>query len=145
MRYLSTMLLATMIFALCTARSVVAVPQFYTVFKKEYLDNHKDEKFAEEMNKGTNKCLVCHQGKKSRKNHNVFGKHFVGQLDRKKDIKDTEKITEVLKKVLAMHVDPKDDKSETYLDRINTSKWPGGELKELMEEPKEDTEKKDEK
>ena len=51
-----------------------------------------------------------------------------------------------IKKVVEMHVDPKNDKSETYLDRIKASKWPGGELKQLMEEPKEadKDEKKDE-
>jgi hypothetical protein len=67
-------------------------------------------------------------------------------LDRKKDSKDKEKIQAAIKKVAEMHVDPKDKKSETYLDRIKASKWPGGELKELKEEPKDQKdEKKDEK
>jgi hypothetical protein len=47
--------------------------------------------------------------------------------------------------VVAMHVDPKDKKSETYLDLIKASKWPGGELKQLMEEPKEEEKKEGEK
>ena len=92
-----------------------------------------------EVNKGTNRCFVCHQGKKSRKNHNAFGKPLVELLDRKKDIKDNEKIAAAIKKVVAMHVDPKDEKSETYLDRIKASKWPGGEFEDLQKEPAEQT------
>ncbi|MCI0335314.1 MAG: hypothetical protein L0228_19065 [Planctomycetes bacterium] len=143
MRYVSSMLLVTLLLLLFAARPAVAVPQFYTVYKKDYLDNHPDKKYAETVNKGTARCFVCHQGKKSRKNHNAFGIHLVDLLDRKKDLKDVEKISAVLKKVVAMHVDPKDDKSETYLDRIKASKWPGGELEELMKEPKEEKEKKE--
>jgi len=143
MRYALSMTIVTTTLLLCTARPASAVLQFYQVYKTEYLENHPDKKYVAEVDKGTNKCFVCHQGKKSRKNHNVFGKPLVELLDKKKDIKDKEKIKEALAKVAAMHVDPKDEKSETYLDRIKASKWPGGELKQLMEEPKE--EKKDEK
>jgi len=143
MRYVSSMILATMVLAWFAPRKAEAVLQFYQVYKKEYLENHPDKKYVAEVDKGTNKCYVCHQGKKSRKNHNAFGTPLVELLDRKKDLKDTKKISEALKKVVEMNVDPKDKKSETYLDRIKASKWPGGELKELMEEPKE--EDKDEK
>jgi hypothetical protein len=142
MRYVCSMLLAFML-VLFAARPASAVLQFYQVYKTEYLENHPDKKYVAEVDKGTNKCFVCHQGKKSRKNHNAFGLPLVDLLDRKKDLKDKEKIKEAIAKVAAMHVDPKDTKSETYLDRIKASKWPGGELKQLMEEPKE--EKKDEK
>jgi hypothetical protein len=144
MRYIFTMLLATVAFAVMAPRPASAVLQFYQVYKTEYLENHADKKYVAEVDKGTNKCFVCHQGKKSRKNHNEFGKPLVELLDKKKDLKDKEKIKAAIAKVVAMHVDPKDDKSETYLDRIKASKWPGGELKALMEEPKEE-EKKDEK
>jgi hypothetical protein len=144
MRYIFTMLLATVAFALVAPRPAAAVLQFYQVYKTEYLDNHPDKKYVAEVDKGTNKCFVCHQGKKSRKNHNQFGLPLVESLDRKKDLKDKEKIKAEIAKVVAMNVDPKDKKSETYLDRIKASKWPGGELKALMEEPKEE-EKKDEK
>jgi hypothetical protein len=34
-----------------------------------------------------------------------------------------------------MHVDPKDDKSETYMDRLMASKWPGGKLEDLKKDP----------
>jgi cytochrome c2 len=112
-----------------------AVVQFYMQYKKDFLDKHPDKEYAALVNKGTNRCFVCHQGKKSKKNHNPFGEHLVTLLDRKKDFKDKEKISAMLKKVVAMHVDSKDDKSETYLDRIKASKWPGGELAELQREP----------
>jgi cytochrome c2 len=135
MRSLSSFLAAAMFVALGLQRPALAIPQFYNVYKAEYLDNHPDKKYAEAVNKASDKCFVCHQGKKSKKNHNVFGEHLVGVLDRKKDSRDTEKIAAAIKKVVEMHVDPKDDKSETYLDRIKASKWPGGELDELKKEP----------
>jgi hypothetical protein len=58
-------------------------------------------------------------------------------LDRKKDLRDKEKIIASIKKVVEMHVNPEDDKSETYLDRIKAGKWPGGELEDLKKEPPE--------
>jgi cytochrome c2 len=140
MRYALLIGLVTSMFVLSAAEPANAVLQYYKVFKTEYLDTHTDKKFAAEVDKGTNKCYVCHQGKK-RKNHNKFGLPLVEMLDRTKDTKDTKKISESIKKVVAMHVDPKDDKSETYLDRIKAGKWPGGELKELMAEPKEEEKK----
>ena len=80
---------------------------------------------------------ASHQGK-LRKHHNAFGIHLVDLLDRKKDMRDKEKIAAAIKKVVEMHVDPKDEKSETYLDRIKASKWPGGELDDLKKEPPKD-------
>ncbi len=62
----------------------------------------------------------------------------VGKFLTKKDAKKPEKIAEGLKKALAMHVDPKDEKSETYLDRLKAGKWPGGDLEDLKKEPKKD-------
>ena len=114
-----------------------AVPKFYQVFKKDYLEKHPDKKFAEEMDKPDVRCLVCHQGKKKKDNRNAFGQQLAKLLDRKKDLKNDEKISASIKKVLAMHVDPKDEKSETYMDRLKASKWPAGELDDLKKEPKE--------
>ena len=34
-----------------------------------------------------------------------------------------------------MHVDPKNDKSETYLERLNKGQWPGGKLEDLKKDP----------
>jgi hypothetical protein len=139
MRYVGLRAVVALGLALVVARPSFAVLQFYQVFKAEYLDNHPDKEFAATVNKTANRCFVCHQGKKSKKNHNAFGKLLVEPLDWKKDAKDKEKIIAALKKAVATHVDPKNEKSETYLDRIEASKWPGGELKDLEKEP----EKKD--
>ena len=116
------------------AQPAAAVVQFYNVYVKQYLDKHPDKEYVAAVKKPAVRCLICHQGK-VRKNHNPFGDHLVELLDRKTDLRDIEKITASLEKVVAMHVDPKDDKSETYLDRIKASKWPGGELEDLKKEP----------
>jgi len=110
-----------------------ALPPFYMEFKKDYLDSLKDKKFAEAMDKGDVKCLVCHQGKQ-KKNRNEFGK-IAGKYLTKKDAKDKAKIAAGLKKALETHVDPKNDKSETYLDRLNKGEWPGGKLEDLKKDP----------
>ena len=135
MRYLGLRIVLVLLVVVSTARPSVAVVQFYMQYKKEYLDNHPDKEYAALVNKATNRCFVCHQGKKSRKNRNAFGQQLAELLDWKKDAKDKDKIVDALKKVVAMHVDPKDDKSETYLDRIKASKWPAGELADLQREP----------
>ena len=136
MRHCRSLLAVPVLFAMVS--TAAAIGPFYDEFKKEYLVTHKDQKFAESVDKGGFKCLVCHQGAKSKKNRNAFGKE-VAKLLTKKDGKNKEKIDAALKKVLAMHVDPKDKKSETYMDRLNAGKWPGaasGKLDELKKEPK---------
>src|SRR4051794_9461161 len=113
-----------------------AVPQYYKVLKRDYLDKLTDRKFAEAVDKADVRCLVCHQGKKEKKNRNVMGKELAKLLDHKKDAKNDEKITRAIGKVLAMKVDSKNEKSETYMDRLKASKWPGGNLEDLKKEPK---------
>jgi cytochrome c2 len=135
MRSVCLIMLPALLFVAGIASPAAADPKFYTEFKKLYLDKHPDKKFVAEVHKGTNRCLVCHQGKKSRKNHNAFGKPLVELLDRKTDLKDVAKITAAIEKVAAMKVDPDNEKSETYLDRIKASKWPGGEFEYLQKEP----------
>jgi cytochrome c2 len=142
MRYVSSILL-TFILLLCAARSADARLQFYQEYKKMYLESHPDKKYVAEVDKGMNKCFVCHQGRKSKKNRNPFGQLLAEQFGKKKNEKDKKKIDEAIKKIAEAHVNAKDKKSETYVDRIKASKWPAGELKQLMEEPKD--EKKDEK
>jgi hypothetical protein len=132
MRYIYGLCAALVISAM--ASPAHAVLQFQQAFKKDYIDSLKDKKFAEELNKSDVKCLVCHQGK-NRKNRNVFGLE-VAKLLTKKDAKNTEKINAALKKALAMHVDPKNPKSETYLDRLQAGQWPGGKLEDLKKDPK---------
>jgi len=136
MRKYCLLSVAAIVLALSFVRPSVAVLQFYNAFLDQYIKPHPDKKFAEMVQKEA-KCLICHQGK-LRKNHNVFGKELKKLLDRKKDAKNTEKILASFKKVLAMHVDPKDEKSETYADRLKVGKLPGGELADLQKEPKEE-------
>ena len=113
-----------------------AIKPFYDEFKKEVLDNLKDKKAAEAFVKDDVKCFICHQGK-SKKNRNMFGKE-IAKLLHKKDQKDTKKMDAAFKKVLAMHVDPKNEKSDTFMDRLQAGKWPGGDLAELKKEPAKD-------
>ena len=135
MRHVGVRLILAVVLAIGFARPSAAVVQFYMQYKKDYLDHHPDKEYAALVNKAANRCFVCHQGKKSRKNRNPFGQQLAELLDWKKDARDKEKIAEALKKVLAMHVDPDDEKSETYLERVSASKWPAGELEELRREP----------
>jgi cytochrome c2 len=128
------MFIAAGILAASMARPAGAVVQFYMEYQKEILDKHPDKEYAAAVKKAAVRCLICHQGKK-RTNHNPFGDHLVEMLDRKTDLRDKAKIQAAIKKALAMHVDPNDDKSETYFDRVKASKWPGGELEELKKEP----------
>ena len=95
------------------ARPASAILQFYKVWETEYLTDHPDQDFAKLVKKPANRCFVCHQGKK-RKNRNAYGQELSKLLDKKKDKKDTEKILAAIKKVGEMHVDPKDEKSETF-------------------------------
>ena len=140
MRHVGLRLAIAVLLAIGIVRPSIAVAPYDIQYKKDFLDNHPDKEYAETVNKTANRCFVCHQGK-NRKNHNAFGKHLVDLLDAKKDLKDKEKIAAARKKVVAMHVDAKDDKSETYMDRIKASKWPGGELEELKREPEKREEK----
>jgi cytochrome c2 len=127
-------MVVALLFTLICSRPATAVVQFYNVFAKEHLDTHPDKEFSAAAKKAAVRCYMCHQGK-NRKNHNPFGDHLVEMLDRKKDLRDVKKISESINKALALHVDPNDDKSETYADRLKASKWPGGELEDLKKEP----------
>jgi hypothetical protein len=134
MRYCRLLLAAPLLIAIVSPAA--AVPPFYIEFKKDYLEQLKDKKFVETVDKADVKCLICHQGKQ-KKNRNDFGK-VVSKFLTKKDAKDKEKIAAGLKKAFAMHVDPKNDKSETYLDRLKASKWPAGKLEDLKKDPKKE-------
>ena len=144
MRYVCLLASVLLLDIAFQAQSTFAIPAFSDVFKKEFLDTHPDKKFAETVNgKDENgkviKCLVCHQGFKIKKARNAYGDQLDAILDRKTDAKDIEKIVAAIKKVNEMHVDPKDDKSETYGDRIKASKWPAGDLEALKKEPEKST------
>jgi hypothetical protein len=137
MRFACLFLAASALFIFGVAQPAAGVPQFADAFVAKYVKDHPNKEFSETVMKGTNKCFVCHHGK-NRKNRNVFGKELDVLLDRKTDAKDQEKILASFAKVLEMHVDPKNDKSETYGDRVKAGKLPGGELEDLKKEPADD-------
>ena len=141
MRYRQLLAAASLMVAAIAARPAGAMIVFCNQLKADVLDKLEDKKFVEEITKPTNRCFVCHQGK-DRKNRNVMGLEMSKLI--KKTEKDKTKISAAIKKLLDMHVDPKDEKSETYLDRLKHSKWPAGKLEDLKKEPKKD-ERKDEK
>jgi len=133
MRTVCTFLVAGLLFS-AYARPAAALLQFYKVWESEYLTNHPDQDYVALVKKTSNRCFVCHLGK-SRKHRNGYGKQLAELLDAKKDKKDKEKILAAIKRVGGMHVDPKNDKSETFSKRIATGEFPGGELDELKKEP----------
>lgn len=135
MRNVSLLLLVGL-FLSTSARHAAAVLQFYNVWKAEYLANHPDQEYATFVNKAANRCFVCHVGKK-RTHRNAYGAQLEELLDRKKDVKDKEKILAAFKQVGEMLVDPNDDQSETFAARIAAGKFPAGELEELKKEPAE--------
>lgn len=133
MRKVSVALLLGL-FAAGSARPAFAVLQFFQEFDKIYLAEHENEEFVKAARDPKMRCLICHQGK-NRKNRNVYGEFLDELLDRKKDIKDVDKIKESLAKVGAMHSDPKDESSPTYDEMIKAGTFPGGTLEEASVEP----------
>jgi hypothetical protein len=123
------------LFTAGSARPAFAILQFYQEFDKMYLAEHENEEFVKQARDPKMRCLICHQGR-NRKNHNVYGAFLDELLDRKKDIKNVDKIKESLAKVGAMHSDPKDESSPTYEAMIRAATFPGGSLEEASKEPK---------
>jgi cytochrome c2 len=117
-----------------TARPAAAVLAFYKVWETENLTDHPDKDYVALVKKPANRCFVCHEGK-NRKHRNIYGAHLGELLDAKKDAKDKEKIAAAIKQVGEMHVDPNDDTSETFAERIAAGKFPAGELEDLKKEP----------
>jgi len=130
---------AALVLTSAIAQPAAAIQQFYKVFVSEYLDNHPDQQFADHVKKDV-KCYVCHQGKE-RKHRNAYGQELAKLLNAKKDAKDTDKIVAALKTVADQHVNPSDDKSDTFGARITAGKLPAGELDDLKKEPPGDDEK----
>jgi hypothetical protein len=130
-----TLLLVVAVLAGSSA-SAHAYNEFYKQWIEMYVDDADTSKEATEYSDlvtGTDKCLVCHQGK-TKKKHNAYGKHFVGVID-KTHKKDVDKIKQVLKDVGAKKSNPDDANSKTYDELIKEFKLPGGELEDLKKEP----------
>ena len=102
--------------------------EFVAVYVKADSNEPKDKAFAEAVDKA--KCNICHVGK-VKKNRNRYGKALAELLSRKTDTENKEKIQAALKKVPALHSDPKDEKSPTFGELIKTGKLPGEEPKTL--------------
>ena len=88
MRYRYLLVVASLLIALAAARPASAILPFYNVFKKDYLDKLEDKKFAEEVNKASNRCFMCHQGRRIARIAMLLGKEVAKLLDKKKDAKD---------------------------------------------------------
>ena len=117
-----------------SAGSAHALLQFYKVWAEVYLTDNANEEYVKAASDKKTQCMLCHQGK-NRKNHNPYGEHLAVLLDKREHIRDLEKIKEALAKVGKMHVDPKDEKSKTYDERIKAGELPGGTLEEVLKEP----------
>lgn len=95
--------------------------QFVATYVKADSDAPKDKAFADAVEKA--KCNICHVGK-VKKNRNDYGKALGELLSRKTDTENKEKILAALKKVESKPLNPKDDKSPTFGDRIRAGKLP---------------------
>jgi cytochrome c553 len=113
---------------LATIKPVYGIDAFKKEFVKKYVKadaaDGPDKAFAEAVK--TANCNVCHAGKTNKKTRNEYGKALDELLDKKADIKNTEKIQEALEKVAGMKSDPKNSNSPTFGELIQQGKLPGG-------------------
>lgn len=116
-----------------------AIKPFNDQFIEHYIGEKKDTAFAKEVLGA--KCWLCHQGRKSRKNHNAYGEELAKLLDKRTDARDTEKIVAALVEVEKIHLEPENEESPTYGDLIKAGKLPGGSVEEARKEPQEKEEK----
>jgi hypothetical protein len=117
-----------------SARPALAVQQFYNAWAEVYLKDNPNEEYVKTVTEKQTQCLVCHQGK-SRKNRNAYGAQLDVLLDKRKDVRDVEKMKAAFAKVGEMHIDPKDDKSPTFDELIKKGELPGGKLEDLKKDP----------
>ncbi|HEY4234806.1 MAG TPA: hypothetical protein VGM76_15340 [Lacipirellulaceae bacterium] len=133
MRFVCLSLAALSVLLISHVQRAAAFPEYFKAWQTEYLDSADhpaDPAFAEHVKKDV-KCLVCHQGMKSKENRNAYGAELAKILT-KKDKKNTDKIMAALKTVGDMK--PAGGK-ETFGDLIKAGKLPGGELDTLKKEP----------
>ena len=127
MRFARLFLAALVVLLVSHVERAAAFPEYFKAWQSEYLDK-ADATFAEHVKKDV-KCLVCHQGTKSKENRNSYGAELAKILT-KKDKKDTDKIMAAFKTVGELK--PEGGK-ETYAELIAAGKLPGGELDALKE------------
>lgn len=138
-KYLTMALAAGILFA--SNSPALAFLEFYKQWVEIHVDETDTSTEAQEFRKlvtdPKTRCLVCHQGK-LKKNHNPYGQHFVGVID-KTHKKDVQKIKDTINDVAKKKSDPEDSGSKTYAELLKEFKLPGGTLEELQAEPpKED-------
>jgi len=97
--------------------------EFIAVYVKADSADAGDQAFAAAVKKAN--CNVCHVGTK-KKDRNEYGKALDELLDKKADIKNTEKIRQALETVAAKKSNPADESSPTFGDLIKAHKLPGG-------------------
>lgn len=71
---------------------------------------------------GKSSCNICHEGKKSKKNRNAYGKAISELID--KDEKNAAKVQKAFSEVEGKHSVPDDEKSPTFGDLIKEGKLP---------------------
>jgi hypothetical protein len=133
MRFACLILATTFVLLVSHVEHAAAFPEYFKAWQAEYLDNadHKaDPAYVDHVKKDT-KCLVCHQGMKSKENRNAYGAELAKILT-KKDKKNTEKIMAAFKTVADMKPD---GGKKTFGELIADGKLPGGELDALKKEP----------
>ena len=106
--------------AIAGSQSALAIPPFYKEFESMYVEPGSPLAAAVARVK---KCNVCHVGT-DKKKRNAYGEELNKLLDRKTDSKDVEKIRGALEEVAKLHIDPNDDASPTYGDRLKEGKLP---------------------
>jgi hypothetical protein len=133
MRIVRLSLAVLVVLIVSRLQPAAAFPEYFKAWQTEYLDNAvhpADQKYVELVKKDA-KCLVCHEGMKSKKNRNAYGAELAKLLT-KADKKNTDKIMAAFKSVADMK--PEGSK-ETFGQLIAAGKLPGGELDALKKEP----------
>jgi hypothetical protein len=102
-----------------TADQASAIPDFNNAWKERYT---KDNPALKEKSDAA-KCNVCHVGT-DKKMRNAYGKALDALLDRKTDGKDAAKINAAFDEVEALKVNPDDENSETFGDRLKAGELP---------------------
>jgi hypothetical protein len=111
---------AVVLGVLVSAQTASAIPPFKAEWDKLYMGD------GTEMNKaldGKSNCNVCHVGAKNKKLKNDYGK-ALGELIKKDDAKNTDKIKAAMEEVAAMPSDAEDKDSPTFGTLIEEGKLP---------------------
>lgn len=133
MRIVRISLAVLVVLFVSRVQPAAAFPEYFKAWQTEYLENATppaDPKFVDLVKKDA-KCLVCHEGMKSKKNRNAYGAELAKLLT-KADKKNTDKIMAAFKTVGEMK--PEGGK-ETFAQLIAAGKLPGGDLEALKKEP----------